>query len=602
MDNAQIIRNAVRERAQIITGLNRSVWEYAELGYQETKSAAAIIKALEDDGFTVTKELAGIPTAFKAVWGSGSPVVGILGEYDALPGLSQKAGVAAPEPDEGHTTGHGCGHCALGAGAVGAAMAAKAYLEQSKKPGTLVFFGCPAEEQGFGKGFMAKARCFDGVDMMFTWHPADQNVPMGTRMVANYKVRFDFTGISAHAGAAPEKGRSALDACELMNVGVNYMREHVISDARIHYAYLDNGGEAPNVVQDHASLLYFMRAPKLAQSSEILARIKKIAQGAALMTETEVKVRVLGGLSDVIPNPTAFQVLSDAYVEMGGPEFDEEDYAIARKFLAILPEDAKKAMVQKMAVLHKITPEEFEKRPLNSVVIPYSPLLYGLVGLGIAYIILFCLITLKKAYKHALELGITKEKLKLVITSSAIYSVVPSISIVIGLFSLASVLGVPWSWFRLSVVGSVTYELMAADMVATGTGYESVAALNAAGDASVVGTVMFVMSICIMGGLIAILLFGKRIQMGLTKARSKHGELGALITGVLSLAIIEAFLPMQLMKGKVHLAVVFTSCIIVLIHLQIIKRFKCLWLRNFVMANTLLLGMASSLVWIRILG
>ena len=375
MDNAQIIRNAVREKAQIITGLNRSVWEYAELGYQETKSAAAIIKALEDDGFTVTKELAGIPTAFKAVWGSGSPVVGILGEYDALPGLSQKAGVAAPEPDEGHTTGHGCGHCALGAGAVGAAMAAKAYLEQSKKPGTLVFFGCPAEEQGFGKGFMAKARCFDGVDMMFTWHPADQNVPMGTRMVANYKVRFDFTGISAHAGAAPEKGRSALDACELMNVGVNYMREHVISDARIHYAYLDNGGEAPNVVQDHASLLYFMRAPKLAQSSEILARIKKIAQGAALMTETEVKVRVLGGLSDVIPNPTAFQVLSDAYVEMGGPEFDEEDYAIARKFLAILPEDAKKAMVQKMAVLHKITPEEFEKRPLNSVVIPYSPLM-----------------------------------------------------------------------------------------------------------------------------------------------------------------------------------------------------------------------------------
>lgn len=278
MDNAQIIRDAVREKAQIITGLNRAVWEYAELGYQETKSAAAIIKALEDDGFTVTKELAGIPTAFKAVWGSGSPVVGILGEYDALPGLSQKAGTAEPVPDEGHTTGHGCGHCALG-------------------------------------------------------------------------------------------------ACELMNVGVNYMREHVISDARIHYAYLDNGGEAPNVVQDHASLLYFMRAPKLAQSSEILARIKKIAQGAALMTETEIRVRVLGGLSDVIPNPTAFQVLSDAYVEMGGPEFDEEDYAIARKFLAIFPEDDKKAMVQKMAALHKMTPEEFEKRPLNSVVVPYSPLM-----------------------------------------------------------------------------------------------------------------------------------------------------------------------------------------------------------------------------------
>lgn len=231
-----------------------------------------------------------------------------------------------------------------------------------------------------------------------------------------------------------------------------------------------------------------------------------------------------------------------------------------------------------------------------------SPLLYALVGLGIAYIILFCFITLRKAYKRGLEIGLTKEKLQLVITSSAIYSIVPSISVVVGLFSLATVLGVPWSWFRLSVVGSVTYELMAADMVATGTGYESVAALNATGDASIVGTVMFVMSICIMSGIIGILFFGKKIQMGLSKARTSHGELGALLTGVLSLAIIEAFLPMQLMKGKIHLAVVFTSCVIVLIHLQIIKRFKCLWLRNFVMANTLILGMASSLFWLKILG
>lgn len=231
-----------------------------------------------------------------------------------------------------------------------------------------------------------------------------------------------------------------------------------------------------------------------------------------------------------------------------------------------------------------------------------SPLLYGLVGVGICYIILFCVITLRKAYKRGLELGLGKDKLKTVITSSAIYSIVPSISVVVGLFSLATVLGVPWSWFRLSVVGSVTYELMAADMVATGTGYESIAALNAAGDASIVGTVMFVMSLCIMGGIVGILLFGKKIQMGLSSARKKHGEVGALLTGVLSLAIIEAFLPMQLMKGPIHLAVVFTSCTIVLIHLAVIKKFKCLWLRNFVMADTLILGMASSLFWIRILG
>ncbi len=231
-----------------------------------------------------------------------------------------------------------------------------------------------------------------------------------------------------------------------------------------------------------------------------------------------------------------------------------------------------------------------------------SPLLYGFVGLGVLYILAFCIITLRKAYKRGLELGLGKDKLKTVITSSAIYSIVPSISVVVGLFSLATVLGVPWSWFRLSVVGSVTYELMAADMVATGTGYESIAALNAGGDASIVGTVMFVMSFCIMGGIVGILLFGKKIQMGLSSARVKHGEVGALLTGVLSLAIIEAFLPMQLMKGKIHIAVVITSCVIVLIHLAVIKKYKCLWLRNFVMADTLILGMASSLAWIRILG
>lgn len=373
MKNTQIIRDAVKEKAGVIAGINRTVWEYSELGYEEERSASAIMKALEDAGFTLEKQLAGIPTAFSAAWGTGNPVIGILGEFDALPGLSQQAGVARPCAAEGRTNGHGCGHCALGAGAAGAAMAAKAYLEESKVPGTVIFFGCPAEETGFGKGFMAKAGCFDGLDMVFTWHPADFNTSMGVRMVGNYKVRFDFKGVTSHAGAAPEKGRSALDACELMNVGVNYLREHVISDARIHYAYLDNGGEAPNVVQDHASLLYFIRAPRLAQSREILERIKKIAQGAALMTETSVNIKVLGGLSDVIPNPTAFQILSDSYMEMGGPEFDEEDFAVAREFLNILPEEEKAAALEKGAAQHRMTPEEFAKRPLNTAVLPYQP-------------------------------------------------------------------------------------------------------------------------------------------------------------------------------------------------------------------------------------
>lgn len=230
-----------------------------------------------------------------------------------------------------------------------------------------------------------------------------------------------------------------------------------------------------------------------------------------------------------------------------------------------------------------------------------SPVLYGLVIAGIIYILIFCVITFRKAYRHGVEIGISKEKLKTAITSSAIYSVVPSLSIVIGLFSLAAVLGVPWSWFRLSVVGAVTYELMASDMVATGAGYESIAALNATGDASIVGTVMFVMSICILGGIVGVLLFGKKVQSGVQNARKKNGQTGALVTGVLSLAIIEAFLPLQMVKGPVYLAVVLTSCIIVVIHMQVIKKFNIGWLRNFVMANTLLLGMASSLIWEKIL-
>lgn len=231
-----------------------------------------------------------------------------------------------------------------------------------------------------------------------------------------------------------------------------------------------------------------------------------------------------------------------------------------------------------------------------------SPALYALVGCAIVYILAFCVLTLVKAYRHALDIGISRARIRSAVTSSAIYSIVPSISVVIGLFSLASVIGVPWSWFRLSVVGAVAYELMAADMVATGAGYESIAALNAAGDPAVAGTVMFVMSICILGGIVGVLLFGRRITMGVQSANQKGGPLSALVIGVLSLAIVEAFLPMQIVKGPVHTAVVITSCVIVVLHMMVIKKFHCNWLRNFVMADTLLLGMASSLLWTQILG
>lgn len=372
MDERQIIRAMAAEKEDMIAGINRAVWDYAEYGYQETKSAAKIQEVLRGEGFGVEAGIAGIPTAFVGRYGSGKPVIGILAEYDALPALSQKAGTAEPCPLEGERYGHGCGHSALGAGSVGAAILVKEYLKTHHMSGTVELYGCPAEETGFGKAFMVREHCFDHLDMAFSWHPMDINSSMSMRTIAYYKVRFDFKGKSSHAGAAPELGRSALDACELMNVGVNYLREHIISDARVHYAYLGCGGEAPNIVQDHASLLYFVRAPKLVQSGEILERIKKIARGAALMTETEVEIKVLGGISDSIPNPTASQILSDAFEEMGAPDFGEEEYVIARRFLAAMPDEQRRRVVANGAKQHGMTEEEFASRPLNTVIWPYT--------------------------------------------------------------------------------------------------------------------------------------------------------------------------------------------------------------------------------------
>ena len=371
MDTKTRIHQIAADKAGIIADMNHSVWGFAEYGYKEFKSAAKLTQVLEDEGFQGERGIAGIETAFVGTYGSGKPVIGILGEYDALPNLSREAGVAERRPIEGQHYGHGCGHSALGAGAVGAALIVKEFLKESGLPGTVKIFGCPAEETGFGKCFMVKEHCFDDLDMCFSWHPMDGNACF-PRSVAYYKVRFDFTGKTSHAGGAPELGRSALDACELMNVGVNYLREHIISTARVHYAYLDCGGDAPNIVQGHASLLYFVRAPRLALCDEILTRIKKIAQGAALMTETEVKITVLGGLSDNIPNPTACTLLSNAFIAEGGPDFDEEDYAIARKFLAAMSEGERAKALAAGAKINGISQEEFAKRPLNTTVIPYS--------------------------------------------------------------------------------------------------------------------------------------------------------------------------------------------------------------------------------------
>ncbi len=372
MDDLKFIKDDTAKRFAEIADMNQKVWSYAEADYAEFKSAELEAKILEDNGFKVERGIADMPTAFMARYGSGHPVIGITAEYDALPGLSNEKGVAEHKPIPGQTHGHGCGHCALGAGAVGAALMLKDWLDEAKVPGTIELYGTPAEENGFGKSFMAKAGCFDGLDCCINRHPNSINSMHATKAVGYYVVRFTFKGVSAHAAAAPEMGRSALDAVELMNVGANYLREHLVDKARMHYAYLDAGGEAPNVVQSHASVLYYLRAPKLSYCDYMLARMKDMARGAALMTGTQETVEVLGGLCDVIPNATLAQVCSDAFVEIGGPDFDENDYAIARTFLDILPEEEKAKVIKAGAKENGVSEEEFAKHPLNTKVEPFS--------------------------------------------------------------------------------------------------------------------------------------------------------------------------------------------------------------------------------------
>lgn len=330
----QQLKKILAEKESKIIELADKLWDFGEVGFKEFKSAQLFADFLEDEGFSVERGIAGMPTAFKAIYGNGKPVVALLAEYDALPGLSQKAGQTRQEKDplQEDGAGHGCGHNGIGAGAFAAALGIKDYLSKGLDKGTVIVFGCPSEEKGDAKAIMAREGCFDIADAAFTWHPGDTNMMWDMGTLANISVYFSFTGQTAHAAMNPEEGRSALDAVELMNVGCNYLREHIPSDARIHYAYIDVGGNAPNVVQDHAKVHYFIRSPKAKQVNEIYKRIQDIAKGAALMTGTTSQCDLYAGLSDFIPNPTMSQVLHDAVCEMGLPEFTDEDFKLAHDF------------------------------------------------------------------------------------------------------------------------------------------------------------------------------------------------------------------------------------------------------------------------------
>ncbi len=309
------------------------LWDYAELQFVEHQSAALLSGLLEEAGFQVERGLAGMETCFVGTFGQGKPVIGILGEYDALTGLSQKADVAEKCALIPGGAGHGCGHNAFGASTVFAAIAVKKFMEEKGLKGTVKYFGCPAEEVGGGKAFMVRAGLFDGVDAAMCWHPWSYNGYLRTGSLANVNITIKFHGIGAHAGATPHLGRSALDAVELTNVGVNYLREHIVPGARVHYAYLNAGGKNPNVVQPEAEASYIIRAPKMAQVEEILERVKKIAQGAALMTETTTEHKVVAMYSEYLANDTICNCFYRHLQEViPNTTYTEEEKAYAHQF------------------------------------------------------------------------------------------------------------------------------------------------------------------------------------------------------------------------------------------------------------------------------
>ncbi len=339
MDNSEEIWRLVDARKDPFEALSDRIWGMPELQYAEHRSVAEHTKELERENFRVTKNLADIPTAVMGEAGEGGPVIAFLGEYDALPGLSQEAGVAEPRPLPGDGSGHGCGHNLLGSAALLAAAATKDWLARNKLPGRVRYYGCPAEEGGAAKAFMVRAGAFADVDIAITWHPSAFCEVADAVSLANTRIDFSFKGRASHAAAAPHLGRSALDAVELMNVGVNYMREHMPSDARIHYALLDAGGIAPNVVQATAKVRYLIRARELPELMRLIARVKKVAEGAALMTETTVAMKTISAVSNLLGNLPLEQAMQDCWERLGPPPFDDMDRAFARKIQGTLSDE-----------------------------------------------------------------------------------------------------------------------------------------------------------------------------------------------------------------------------------------------------------------------
>ncbi|WP_424236895.1 M20 family metallopeptidase [Bhargavaea ginsengi] len=372
MNQRDFIVQYLHESRPLFEEISSFLFNHPETRFEEEKSAGFLAEKCEEMGFSVTRGIAGIPTAFVAEYGAGKPVIGFLGEYDALSGLSQVPFGLSPQ-SEGKAAGHGCGHNLLGTGSFAAACAAKTYLEATGQSGSVKFFGCPGEEGGSGKTFMVREGVFKGLDSAFCWHPSPSNSIMSLSSLANYQVYFRFKGTSSHAANSPHLGRSALDAVELMNVGVQYLREHIISDARIHYAITNTGGISPNVVQAEAEVLYLIRAPQVSQVEEIYQRVRSIAQGAAMMTGTELHEEFDKACSNYISNRPLERILYESLKEIGVQPPTAEEVSFAEGIWKTLNPGEQSNYLELMKGFgYAGTGEELKGKVLHDQISPYE--------------------------------------------------------------------------------------------------------------------------------------------------------------------------------------------------------------------------------------
>ncbi len=355
----------VDKRAEELIEIADAVWDFSEVGFKEIRSSKIQGDYLERQGFKVTRGAGGIPTAIVAEWGNGRPIIGFLGEYDALAGVSQEVLPVRKARVEGGP-GHGCGHNLLGTASLGAAVALKDALGERSESATIRYYGCPAEELLAGKVYMAREGLFDDLDIAISWHPGSLNsVRLGSGTALN-SAKFQFFGKTAHAAGDPHHGRSALDAVELMNVGANYLREHIIKDASIHYV-ITSGGDQPNVVPAFAEVWYFVRAPRRDQVEEIYERLTDVAKGAALMTGTTFKIDFLTGCYEVLINDALADVMWECMQKVGAPQFDDTDFEFAKK----LAESFDKSMVEGLRKSAEFEDcPELKEQILNTTLVP----------------------------------------------------------------------------------------------------------------------------------------------------------------------------------------------------------------------------------------